>query len=144
MTGAPRRFVNHMVQDPPPPAAPALKPLALLCCSSTLLGSQLAARLQDLGYRVQTVHDAAALQEQCEREKPLVLLAEVSDRSGACAGIARVRESPATRHIPVLAFAASQDKALQSAAEQAGVSLLAGNAAVLEHLPQLLDQVLDI
>ena len=104
----------------------------------------MAGRLQDLGYRVQTVHDAGTLQEQCEREKPLVLLAEVSEHPGACAGIARVKQSPATSHIPVLAFSASQDKALQTAAEQAGVSLLAGHTAVLEHLPQLLDQVLEI
>jgi len=109
-----------------------------------LLGGQLSVRLQDLGYRVQTVHDAATLQEQCEREKPLVLLAEVTDRPGDCAGIALVKKSPATSHVPVLAFSTSQDKALQAAAEQAGVSLLAGNTAVLEHLPQLLDQVLEI
>ena len=121
-----------------------LKPLALLCYSNSLLGAQLAGRLQDLGYRVQTVHDAATLREQCEREKPLVLLAEVSDDPAACAGIARVKKSPATSHIPVLAFSASQDKALQTAAEQSGVSLLAGNTAVLEHLPQLLDQVLEL
>ena len=109
-----------------------------------MLGGQLSVRLQDLGYRVQTVHDAATLQEQCEREKPLVLLAEVTDRPGDCAGIALVKKSPATSHVPVLAFSISQDKALQAAAEQAGVSLLAGNTAVLEHLPQLLDQVLEV
>lgn len=97
-----------------------------------------------MGYRVQTIHDAATLQEECEREKPLVLLAEVANRPGACDGIARVKQSPATSHIPVLAFCASQDKALQTAAQQSGVSLLAGNAAMLEHLPQLLDQVLEL
>ena len=96
-----------------------------------------------MGYRVQNVRDPAALQEECEREKPLVLLAEVANRPGACEAIARVKQSPATSHIPVLAFSASRDKALQTAAEQSGVSLLAGNAVVLEHLPQLLDQVLD-
>jgi CheY-like chemotaxis protein len=109
-----------------------------------LLGGQLAVRLQDMGYRVQTVQDAATLQQQCEREKPLVLLAEVSGGPAACAGIALVKKSPATSHIPVLAFSASQDKALQTAAQQSGVSLLAGNAAMLEHLPQLLDQVLEL
>jgi CheY-like chemotaxis protein len=109
-----------------------------------LLGGQLASRLQDMGYRVQTVHDAATLQEQCEREKPLVLLAEVSDRPGACDAIALVKKTPATSHIPVLAFSTSHDKALQAAAGQAGVSLLAGEAALLEHLPQLLDQVLQL
>ncbi len=121
-----------------------MKPLALLCCSDALLGGQLTSRLQDLGYRVQTVHDPAKLQEECEREKPLVLLAEVAGRPGACDAIALVKKSPATSHIPVLAFSASRDKALQTAAEQSGVSLLAGNAVVLEHLPQLLNQVLEL
>jgi CheY-like chemotaxis protein len=120
------------------------QPLALLCCSNSLLGGQLTAHLQDMGYRVQTVHDAATLQEECEREKPLVLLAEISDHPAVCAGIALVRNSPATSHIPVLAFSPSRDKALQTAAEQSGVSILAGNTAVLEHLPQLLDQVLEV
>ncbi len=109
-----------------------------------MLGGQLAGRLQDLGYRVQTVRDAATLQEQCAREKPLVLLTEVSNRPGACDGIALVKKSPATSHIPVLAFSASRGKALQAAAGQAGVSLLAGTAAMLEHLPQLLEQVLQL
>jgi PleD family two-component response regulator len=126
------------------PAHPTLKPLALLCCSNSLLGGQLACRLQDMGYRVQTIDDPAALQEQCESNKPLVLLAEVSDHPGACDEIALVRKSSATSHIPVLAFSVSHDKALQDAAMKAGVSLLAGNAAILEQLPQLLDQVLQL
>jgi CheY-like chemotaxis protein len=121
-----------------------LKPLALLLYSNLLPGSQLAARLQDMGYRVQTVNDSGALQELCEREKPLVLLAEVSQRGGVCDAIAQMKKNPATGHIPVLAFAAAQDKALQGLAEQSGISLLVGNAAVLEHLPQLLDQVLQV
>ncbi len=123
---------------------PTLKPLALLCCSNSLLGGQLAGRLQDMGYRVQTVHDPATLQEQCESQKPLVLLAEVSDRPGACDEIASVKKSSTTSHIPVLAFSVSHDKAMQDAALKAGVSLLAGNAAILEQLPQLLDQVLQL
>ena len=123
---------------------PALKPLALLCCSNSLLGGQLTGRLQDMGYRVQTVHDPATLQEQCESQKPLVLLAEVFDRPGACDDIARGKKSSTTSHIPVLAFSVSHDKALQEAAMKAGVSLLAGNAVILEHLPQLLDQALQL
>ncbi len=142
MTRPAARFAIPLIPTHPP--LPTLKPLALLCCSNSLLGGQLSVRLQDLGYRVQTVHDAAALQEPCEREKPLVLLVEVSEAPGACAGIALVKKSPATSHIPVLAFSVSQDKALQTAAEQAGVSLLAGHTAVLEHLRELLDQVLEI
>jgi hypothetical protein len=118
--------------------------LALLLYSNLLPGSQLAGRLQEMGYRVQTISDTTALQEKCEQEKPLVLLAEVSKSNGSCEAIAPMKKNPATAHIPVLAFAPAPDKALQGIAEQSGVSLLVGNAVVLEHLPQLLDQVLQL
>jgi len=97
-----------------------------------------------MGYRVQTVHDVATLQEVCEREKPIVLLVEFSVQPAIAEGISRVKKAVATGHIPVLAICVSPDKAAQTAAEQAGVSLLAGTAAVQEHLPQLLDQVLEV
>lgn len=121
-----------------------MKPLALLLYSNLLPGGQLAGRLQDMGYRVQTVGDSAALQEVCEREKPLVLLAELSKSATVCDAIAQMKKNPATGHIPVLAYSAAQDKTMQALAEQAGISLLVGHAAVLEHLPQLLDQVLQV
>jgi|GEM_PF-112124 len=125
--------------------SPAMtKPLALVFYSNLLPGSQLANRLQDLGYRVQTVSEIATLEAAAEREKPLVLLAEISRQAEACAAIAQLKTNPATRHIPVLAFAAGQNKNLQAAAQKAGASLLASNAAVLEQLPQLLEQILQV
>ncbi len=121
-----------------------MKPLALLCFSNVLLSGQLLSRLQDMGYRVQTVHDAVTLQEVCEREKPMVLLVEFSTQPAIGEGISRVKKAAATSHIPVLAICVSPDKTAQLAAEQAGVTLLAGTAAVPEHLPQLLDKVLEV
>jgi len=121
-----------------------LKPLALLCFSNALLSGQLLSRLQDMGYRVHTVHDVTTLQEVCEREKPIVLLVEFSTQPEVGEGVSRVKKAAATAHIPVLAICVSPDKVAQAAAEQAGVTLLAGTAAVQEHLPQLLDKVLEI
>jgi CheY-like chemotaxis protein len=120
------------------------KPLALLHYSNLMPGGPLANRLQDLGYRVQTIVDMAALVEICQNEKPLVVVAEILPGGPACAAIAQLRKDPATRHIPVLGFSAAQDPAQQRKAREAGVSLLAGNAAIAEHLPQLLDQVLQV
>ena len=54
------------------------KPLALLCYSNLLPGSQLAGKLPDMGYRVLTVTKPEELLETCETEKPLVVLAEIS------------------------------------------------------------------
>jgi len=52
------------------------KPLALVYYLNLLPGSQLANRLEDLGYRVQTLDSVALLPPACEREKPLVVIAE--------------------------------------------------------------------
>ena len=118
------------------------KPLALICYSNLHPGSRLAARLQDLGYRVQTLGALAGLAEVCRSEKPFVVLAEISPQQDGRAEFAALKQNPDTAHIPVLAFAAAPDKAFAAAAREAGIALLADSGAVLEQLPQLLDQVL--
>lgn len=112
--------------------------------SDLLPGSQLAGRLQELGYRVQSISDRAALRLKCEEEKPLVLLVEVTRGNGACEAVAQLKSQPGTAHIPVLGFAATQDKALEALAQQSGLALLVGRAALLEHLPLLLDRALQL
>jgi CheY-like chemotaxis protein len=118
------------------------EPLALVYYSNLLPGTQLTNRLLDLGYRVQSLNSVAALASACERDKPLVLIAEWSPPEEVAAAVAQLKSNPATQHISVLAFALSPDDAAQARARQAGVSLLAGTAAIAEHLPQLLDQIL--
>jgi CheY-like chemotaxis protein len=120
------------------------KPLALVYYLNLMPGSQLAGRLQDLGYRVQTVSGAALLPAACESEMPLVLIAELAPPSEACAAIARVRANPATQHIPVLGFTRTHDAASQNQARSAGVTLLAAGAGIAEQLPQLLNQILQV
>ena len=120
------------------------KPLALLHYSNLMPGGQLANRLQDLGYRVQALVDMAALVEICQKEKPLVVVAEILPGGPAFAAITQLRRDPATQHIPVLGYSAAQDQAQQRQAREAGITLLAGTAAIAEHLPRLLDQVLQL
>jgi PleD family two-component response regulator len=120
------------------------EPLALVYYSNLLPGSQLPNRLRDLGYRVQSLETVALLPPACEREKPLVVIAELVPATDACAAIAQLKNNLATAHIPVLAFSPVHDAATQGMAIEAGVTLLAGNAAIAEQLPQLLDQVLQI
>jgi len=120
------------------------KPLALLYYSNLMPGTQLSNRLLDLGYRVHILADMAHLVENCQNEKPLVVVAEILADGPACASIAQLKKDPATQHIPVLGYSAAQDPAQQREATDAGISLLVGNAAVVEHLPRLLDQVLQV
>ena len=120
------------------------KPLALVYYANLLPGSQLANRLRDLGYSVQSLNTVAALAPACERDKPLLLVAELSPADQVCAAVAQLKSNAATQHISVLAFAAPHDEAIQAKAREAGVNLLAGTAAVVEHLPQLLDQILNV
>jgi PleD family two-component response regulator len=118
--------------------------LALLYYSNLMPGSQLSNRLLDLGYRVHILADMAHLAETCQKEKPLVVVAEILAGGPALTSIAQLKKDPATQHIPVLGYAAAQDSAQQLQATDAGISLLAGNASIAEHLPRLLDQVLQM
>ena len=119
------------------------QPLALVFYDNLLPGSQLANRLQDLGYRVQTLSGPEFLVSHAEREKPLVLIVELSRRiEEICGGIENLRQNAATSHIPILAFESQGDTAIQSRAIKAGVNLVANHKAALSQLARLLEQVL--
>jgi len=122
------------------------KPLALIYYENLLPGSQLANRLHELGYRVQVVESAGLdqLTELSEKEKPILVVVEVSHQTSVCPSISKLKKNTATAHIPVLAFAVDPDKALTAESKEAGASLLAGSKAILEQLPQLLDQILQV
>jgi CheY-like chemotaxis protein len=119
------------------------QPLALLLYEKLLPGSQLVNRLQDLGWRVQTVQDEAALMETAEEQKPLLVLADLAaSRDSVFDGISQLRRSEDTKHIPVIAFTANVDEAVSKAALAAGATLVVSDAAVLQHLSQFIDQAL--
>jgi CheY-like chemotaxis protein len=83
------------------------QPLALIVYERLLPGSQLVNRLQDLSYRVQTLGEAERLVECAEQAKALLVLVDLaSTRSDVCAAIGRLKQNPATRHLPVIAFGA--------------------------------------
>jgi PleD family two-component response regulator len=119
------------------------KPLALVLYENLLPGSQLVNRLHDLGYRVLTVADANTLVEQAQQTKPLVVILDLVSRDkDVCAAILALKQTAATAHVPVLAFASRKNAKLQAAAQTAGATLVASDTAILEQLPQMLDQVL--
>jgi CheY-like chemotaxis protein len=121
------------------------EPLALVLYEKLLPGSQLVNRLQDLNYRVQTVSDTGLLVECCEQTKPMLVLADLrAAHQDVCAAIARLKQNPATQHLPVIAFGDEESADLQKNALAAGVTLLVSESAVLNHLPQCLDQALSL
>lgn len=121
------------------------QPLALVLYEKLLPGTQLINRLQDLHYRVVPITQADQLLAVAAREGPMVLLADLaSEQHDVCALIAAFRRHPATAHVPVLAFAEHPDESLLRAARQAGATMVVGHAALLAHLPQLLEQVLQV
>jgi PleD family two-component response regulator len=119
------------------------QPLALVLYEKIRPGSQLVNRLQDLKYRVQTLSDAELLVETAENAKPLVVLVDLeSTRNNVTPAITRLRQHPATNHLPIIAFGADKKPDLQAAAKTAGVNLVVTETAILSHLPQFLEQAL--
>jgi CheY-like chemotaxis protein len=121
------------------------EPLALVLYEKLLPGSQLVNRLQDLKYRVQSLTDPALLVESAEQTKPLIVLADLeSTKNDVLTALGRLRQNPATAHLPIVAFARENATGYESAAQQAGVTICVKDSALLNHLPQILDQALDL
>ena len=120
-------------------------PLALLVYENLMPGSQLVNRLQDLGYRVQTINDARQLTETAEREKALIVIADLlGQKSDVCSAIKNLKNCSATAHIPVVAFVDPKHADLTEAAQSAGANLVASPTTILQHLSQFLDQALQL
>src|SRR5664280_1239030 len=121
------------------------QPLALVVYEKLLPGSQLVNRLQDLKYRVRPVTDASLLVACARQEKPMIVLADiVSSSQDVCGAVARLKQDPETRHIPVIAIAPEHAEETQEEARKAGATLVVSDAAVLNHLPQFLEQALQV
>ena len=108
-------------------------------------GSQLVNRLQDLSYRVQAVDDLASFQHCAKSEGPMLAFLDLETKEGdACQVIAALKADAATQHIPVVAFASERAVELQAAAQKAGAKLVVSETALLDHLSELLNQVLQV
>ena len=72
----------------------------------------------------------------------LVLADLVATKASVPEAIAKLRQHPATSHLPVIAFADEKEAALRAAAEKAGAVLVVNDAAILTHLEQFLERAL--
>jgi hypothetical protein len=125
------------------------QPLALVFYENLLPGNQLLNRLQDLGYRVRTVDELTRLPEVAAQEKPLVVFLELGDQAQAvCTAIRKVKAGGDTQHIPVFAWLGNAERRLREgagrSAQAAGAAVLTPGPGMLNQLPQLLDQALEL
>jgi PleD family two-component response regulator len=122
------------------------EPLALVVYEKLLPGSQLVNRLQDLKYRVQTLSDPAQLTRTASDAKPMLVFLDLDDSGGKnpTAAVKQLKGNPATSHIPVVGFMMETKKETEDSARAAGVTVVATEAVLLNHLPQLLEQALQI
>jgi CheY-like chemotaxis protein len=121
------------------------QPLALVLYENLLPGSQLVNRLQDLKYRVQAVTEPSTLVECAEQSKPMLVLADLeSSRNDVCPALARLKQNPATSHLPIIGFLRQDTEEMRRSAQAAGVTLVVTEAAVLGHLALLLEQALQV
>ena len=121
------------------------QPLALVLYEKLLPGSQLVNRLQDLGYQVQALTDAGSLVACAEQERPLLVFTDLeSTGKNVCTAISNLKKNPATRHLPVIAFADEAETELQAAAREAGATLVVSEDGLLDQLKELLDQALQV
>jgi hypothetical protein len=124
------------------------EPLAFVFYEKLIPGQQLVNRLQDLGYRVHAVTEANVLEQEVQNLKPMLLIAEFrADPPVLANAISSLKKNPATAHVAILAYIPEMpegDTTLRDAARTAGTNLIASEAGVLEQLPQLLEQVLQV
>jgi CheY-like chemotaxis protein len=121
-----------------------MQPLALVFYERLMPGSQLVNRLQDLNYRVLCLNEAGRLAATVQRESPLLLFLDLATSGDLCGAIATLRSTPATAHLPVIAFAPEDAPELMAAAQTAGANIAVSEIAVINHLAQLIDQALHL
>lgn len=121
------------------------QPLALVFYEKLMPGSQLVNRLQDMNYRIQAMNDLTSFLRCARTDGPMVVFVDLESKTGdVCQVIAALKSDASTQHVPVVAFATEQAAELQAAAQKAGAKLVVSETALLDHLPELLNQALQV
>jgi len=107
-------------------------------------GSQLVNRLQDLNYRVLSLNNPERLAATVQREAPLLLFIDLAVPGDMGGVIATLRTNSATAHLPVISFAPETSAAALAAALASGANIAVSETALLNHLPQWIDQALNL
>jgi DNA-binding NtrC family response regulator len=119
------------------------KPLALVLYERLMPGSQLVNRLQDLGYRTETLNDPKSLVEHAQKAKPMLVVADLEPASAKVSdALSHLKENSATSHLPIIAFCADISVDLPDTAKAA--TLVVTDSAIVSHLPLFLDRALQL
>jgi CheY-like chemotaxis protein len=130
---------------PSSPGAVAPEPLTLVLVSDDLLfPSRVREAVRPLGHILRVAGTEAALLTAVAAEpRPAAVLVNLTARRyDPLACIALLKNDPATRTLPVLAFAGHVEKDKHEAARGAGADMVAANSSVSLHLPALLARLL--
>ena len=120
------------------------EPLALVFYERLLPGSQLVNRLQDLGYRVQTVTKITALGQTAVAAGALVVFADLqTTEDDPATALTQLKQADTTKHLPVIAFADDRHAERLAAVRLVGITAVE-DALLLAHLGQLLEQALQL
>ena len=120
-----------------------VQPLAIILNDRVVVGAQLEQKLEGLDYRVMITDNPDGLAALCVEHKPLVVLLDLAEPR-FLEVVVSLRAVEETRHVPVIGYATEATDEFQAKATGAGVSLVATDSAVLQHLKQLLDQALRV
>lgn len=120
------------------------QPHAIILHERLIPGSKLLNRLEDLNYRVTATSDAGGLLEKVKSETPLLLFVDIQTTGDVTAAISQIKTDAATAHVPIIAFAPDAQLELLESAKNSGANLAVADSAILNHLPQLIDQALAI
>jgi len=98
-----------------------------------------------LKYRVQVATTPDELLAGAASAGPMLILMDlVSKRADICDLIKQLRATPATAHLPIIAFADETEVKLQSSATEVGATLVVTDAAIIPHLNQFIQQALQV
>lgn len=121
------------------------EPLALVLGQRGVIGTQLSQRLEALRYRVKVIANPAELAAIAGQEHAMIALVDVEGFApDVLAAVSELHSAATTAHIPIIAFARELDDATQAQLTARGAAIAVTEAAVLEHLPQLLNRALEI
>ena len=121
-----------------------MQPLAIVYYERLMPGGQLANRLRDAGYRIFVFNKPELLLKTVQKEMPMILFTELTAGEGVFAAIQDIKADPTTCHIPIVAYAPDNAPAPLAEAQKAGANLAVSDSALLNHLPQWIDQALHI
>jgi CheY-like chemotaxis protein len=122
---------------------PMVQPVAIVLSDRVVIGAQLEQKLEALDYRVKVSDNPEGVESMALEHKPLVVLIDLAkDANLEAASVLSAK--PETRHVPLVGYAHEIRPELQTRANNAGISIVVTDSAILQHLKPLLCRALQV